>query len=100
MAQSEMFQQNVRLILGLLVAGTLLILLLAAVWAGTRVLLFYLARWRAQRALQASRLAPDGRSLPSSAGVCESCGQVRPKVYHLPAGKRQCEECLVAGPAG
>ena len=94
MTQLEMFAVNIKLLIGLLVFGLLLVLLVVSTWTGIKVWLF---RGRQRRGAQEEfnrRHRPDGTLLPPvAAGMCGQCSGAFDKVYHLPDGRRLCEQC-------
>ena len=92
--QLEMFGQNIWLLIGILFFVLFGAVLLIAAWTGVKVWLFRRDQARGKIEAEQSKSDADGGPLPpSSPGICQQCGKVRDKVYHLPSGDRLCAAC-------
>jgi hypothetical protein len=90
----EMFGANIYLLIGLLLAGGLLVLIVVAIWTGVKVVWWREQRRRADAAELRRKLGPNGRPYPpASRGVCGRCARASDTVYHLAAGERLCAGC-------
>lgn len=96
MGQLEMFSQNIRLLIGILlvlvVGGGLII----AAWTGLRVWFFRKRQDQSERDERRKKIGRDGRLLPPRAkGICQQCLKAG-DVFHLPDGRRLCPDCYSA----
>ncbi len=93
-ARFQMFGANIYLLIGLLLAGGLLVLIVVSIWTGAKIVWWQRQRRRADAAEQRRKIGPDGRPYPPAArGVCGRCARASETVYHLPGGERLCPEC-------
>jgi hypothetical protein len=93
MEQLQMFAQNIRLLIGILVALALGLILLIASWTGIKIWLFRKRQALAEEEERRQKIGRDGRPLPPrAAGICQQC-QKAGEVFHLPDGRRFCERC-------
>lgn len=96
MSQLEMFAQNIHLLIGLLMAGALLLILITIIWTSINMWIFHLRRRRAAAINRALTTGPDGTALPPrSPGICDVCYRVADEVFHLPSGGRMCNRCYL-----
>lgn len=93
-SQLEMFAQNIRLLIGILMFLTILIIALIAGWTGINFLVFRYRRHAAECEFRSGRFRADGSRLPPRGrGVCQSCGAAGDFIYHLTDGGRLCDGC-------
>ncbi|MHC4563577.1 MAG: hypothetical protein ACYS8X_12505 [Planctomycetota bacterium] len=79
-----------RLLASVMVAGVVGV----SLWVAFRYLSRWSARRRAKREAYEERHDEDGQLLPPVArGICQQCQRVSDMVYHLPSGRRLCENC-------
>jgi len=94
MAQSNMFGENMWLLVGILSAGLLLLFLLTVGLTGLKIWLFRRRQQRGEREFRFERSFPDGSDKPPAGpGLCDQCGGAFPEVFHLPSGTRRCGDC-------
>ena len=108
----DSFELAVRLYwaLGVIVTIALSLAVSFALYMAIRAVLFHRARVRAERGVHRPH-GPDpgppsiraggwwagAPGLPPRApGLCQSCGRVFDELYHLPSGRRLCDNCLPA----
>lgn len=92
--QLQMFAQNIRLLIGLLVCAVIGLGLLVLSWTVFRAYRFNRRLKRAEETLSGGPRAPGGADVPPRApGVCHRCARVDEAVYHLPTGERVCPAC-------
>ncbi len=94
LGQLEMFAQNIRLLIGILLVLAVGGALVLALWTGVKIWLFRRRQQEAALKANLARFGPDGRALPPrGSGVCDACQAAPLWVYHLPDGRRMCESC-------
>ena len=88
------FGLNVFFIIGLLVVGSVAIVLAVVGWTVLRTFLWRRSAHRAEVQARQGRRGEDGRvHPPTERGLCDACALVFNKVYHLASGQRLCESC-------
>ena len=96
----DSFELAVRLYwaLGVIVTIALSLAVSFALYMAIRAVLFRRARIRAERGIHRPHGPdPGAPGLPPRApGLCQSCGRVFDALYHLPSGRRLCDNCLPA----
>jgi hypothetical protein len=93
-SQLEMFGENMRLLLGIVLFLILGFGSLIAVWTGLKIYFFRRDQRRAAEQFKRSNTGRDGRFLPPvGSGLCDKCGKAGDRVYFLPEGGRRCEAC-------
>jgi hypothetical protein len=97
LAQLEMFQQNIFLLLGLLLCAGIGFVLLIAL-----IILLKMGWWSRQRRVERKRydkriFRADGRRYPAAIeDICDQCGRGNKKIYLTPEGPKLCTPCYEA----
>lgn len=82
---------NIFFLIGLLLVLAVGVILLIALLMGFKLWRWNRAERRARNAHLRERYRPNGEPYPPAArGICDRCGHVSEKVYHLPTGQRLC----------
>ena len=90
----QMWAVNIYYLIGLHLFMGFWAVVLLALYIGLRMYLFSRRQRRSMAEYYRQTRRADRRMYPSFAGgICERCGSVRRKVYHLVSGERLCPEC-------
>lgn len=82
-------------LIGLYVVGTVAIAVAVVLYVVVRIRRWNRRRQRAERERLASRMGPDGRSLPpTDRGLCDRCGRYHETVSFFSDGRKLCPECI------
>lgn len=93
-SQLEMFAQNIRLLIGILMFLGILVIVILGSWTGINFVVFRRRRHAAEREFRSGRFRADGSRLPPRGrGVCQSCGAAGDFIYYLTDGGRLCDGC-------
>lgn len=88
------FAINLHLVIGAVLLLTVLLIAVIGIWTGIKIGLWRRDRKRAAQAEQRRKFQPDGQPYPPAGrGLCDGCGRMFDKVYHLPTGERRCPLC-------
>lgn len=113
--QLTMFGQNIFLLIGIAMLLAIIVIVLFVTVMSWRVWRFQRQQSEVDRAFEkltskppsaapggkhgpADR-PPDPNLPPMAQGICNECGRVYAKVYHLPDGGRLCKTCFSKRPA-
>lgn len=113
--QLTMFGQNIFLLIGIAMLLAIIAIVLFIAVMGWRVWRFQRQQSAVDRAFEkltgkspsattggkpdAADPPPDPNLPPMAQGICNECGRVYAKVYHLPDGERLCKTCFSKRPA-
>ena len=92
--QLQYFGQNIYLLIGLLVCGSVSLFILLALYIGLRGYFAHLISERSFAEYHRRTRRADGKVYPPTApGKCEECQRLCKKVYHLTSDHHLCPEC-------
>ncbi len=90
----QMWAVNIYFLIGLLIFLSFCSIVLLAIYIGVRMYLFSRRQRRSLAEYHRRTRRADGRMYPPfTGGICDRCGAIRRKIYHLPTGERLCPEC-------
>jgi hypothetical protein len=94
LAQPEFFVTNMMLLLGLLMAGAIILILIIVSWTGIKLWIFRIRQQQGRTEEYARKHFSDGRSRPPRGqGICEKCHGAFDELYYLPSGEKLCAKC-------
>lgn len=113
--QLTMFGQNIFLLIGIAMLLAIIVIVLFVAVMGWRVWRFQRQQSEVDREFEKmtgkppsaapggkhgpADQPPDPNLPPMAQGICNECGRVYAKVYHLPDGGRLCKTCFSKRPA-
>jgi hypothetical protein len=97
LSQLEYFSMNMMLLLGLLMAGAIILILIIVSWTGIKLWIFRIRQQRGRTEEYARKHFADGRARPPrDEGICDRCQGAFGDVYYLPSGEKLCAKCYGA----